>query len=107
MIKIHSGRDGLQQSLIIAGLTRQMTARQPYACEFLNNSYTAIMATVSPQLIRAEQRIVLPRRENQHMRRIIFWKNLSIRTLASLIIFSAPVAAQKQNVSKSGIDSES
>lgn len=40
------------------------------------------------------------------MRRIIFWKNLSIRTLASLIIFSPPVAGQNQNVSKSGIDSE-
>lgn len=40
------------------------------------------------------------------MRRIIFWKNLGIRTLASLIIFSSPVAAQHQNVSKSGMDSE-
>ena len=40
------------------------------------------------------------------MRRIIFWKNLGIRTLASLIIFSYPVAAQNQNVSKSGMDSE-
>jgi CubicO group peptidase (beta-lactamase class C family) len=41
------------------------------------------------------------------MRRIIFRKNLGIRTLASLIIFSSPVVvAQHQNVSKSGMDSE-
>lgn len=40
------------------------------------------------------------------MRRIIFWKNFGIRTLASLIICSSPVAAQNQNASKSGMDSE-
>lgn len=40
------------------------------------------------------------------MRGIILWRNLGIRTLASLIIFSSPVAAQNRNVSKSGMDSE-
>jgi CubicO group peptidase (beta-lactamase class C family) len=40
------------------------------------------------------------------MRRMIFWKNLSISTLASLIIFSSPVAAQNQNISTSGMDQE-
>ena len=40
------------------------------------------------------------------MRKIIFGKNLGIRTLASLIIFSSPVAAQNHNVSKSGMDLE-
>src|SRR5918998_5274205 len=40
------------------------------------------------------------------MRRIIFRKHLSISALASLIVFSPPVAAQKQNVSRSGMDSE-
>ncbi|MEK6337048.1 MAG: serine hydrolase domain-containing protein [Acidobacteriota bacterium] len=36
----------------------------------------------------------------------IFWKNLSIGALASLIVFLPPVGAQKQNVSKSGMDWE-
>ena len=40
------------------------------------------------------------------MRRTIFWKNLSVRTLISLFIISSPVVAQKQNVSKFGIDQE-
>ena len=40
------------------------------------------------------------------MRRNIFWKNLSISALASAIVFSPPVAAQKQNVLRSGMDSE-
>jgi CubicO group peptidase (beta-lactamase class C family) len=40
------------------------------------------------------------------MRKIIFRKNLGIATLASLIIFSSPVAAQNHIVSKSGMDLE-
>ena len=40
------------------------------------------------------------------MRRIVFGKNLSIGALASVIIFSPPVAAQKQNILRSGVDSE-
>lgn len=44
--------------------------------------------------------------ENQYMQRTLFWKNHCLRTLASLIIFSSPLTAQKQNVSKSGMDPE-
>ena len=40
------------------------------------------------------------------MRRIIFWKTLSISALASLIVFLPQVGAQKKIVSKSGMDSE-
>ena len=46
------------------------------------------------------------RKENQYMPRTSFRKNLSIRTLVLLIIFSSPLTAQKQNVSKPGMDSE-
>ena len=40
------------------------------------------------------------------MQRSIFWKSRNIRALAALIIFSSMVAAQKQNVSKFGMDAE-
>jgi CubicO group peptidase (beta-lactamase class C family) len=40
------------------------------------------------------------------MRRITFWKNLSIATVISLLMLSPQVAAQKKNVSRSGMDSE-
>jgi CubicO group peptidase (beta-lactamase class C family) len=42
----------------------------------------------------------------EKMRRIIFWKNLNIAALTLLTIFSLPVAAQNQRVSKSGMDPE-
>ena len=50
--------------------------------------------------------IVSPRKQNQHMTRIIFMKRISLSLLVALIAWSPPSAAQKPNISKSGMDPE-